>query len=251
MPLLGILAVMADVVCCLHAVRNGKDRYWIFIILAFPGLGALIYFVAEMLSDLPHTMAAHKVRRAGSEIARSMNPDKLIRQLSEELQVTDSLENRRRLARAYQEISRHDEALEIYERCINGPHGAEPELMLEYARGLFLAGRYAPAREVLQGLSGGMMERRRAERDFLLALISEKIGNVREAMEQYAVLERSMPGEEVRCRYAMLLLENGEPARAKELFDKILFNARRSPRYYRKVQRPWIETARRYARTVQ
>lgn len=250
MPFLGILAIVANVICCWHVVKSGRERYWFAIILGFPGLGALIYFLSEMLSDLPQTMAARKMRRAGRGLARSVNPDKYIKDLVEELAETDSLENRRRLAQAYQEVNRHDEALAIYEKCIRGPHGGDSGLALEYARALYLAGRYRESRELLEGLSGRMMERRHAEKDFLLAMIAEKTGSVDEAMKRYEALERSMPGEEVRCRYAMLLLENGRKQEAGELFRKILQNARRSPRYYRKMQRPWIETARRYGRTA-
>jgi hypothetical protein len=53
------------------------------------------------------------------------------------------------------------------------------------------------------------------------------------------------PGEEVRCRYAMLLRRRGDMAGAKSLFDEIVTRSRRSPSHYRRREREWIDIARR------
>ena len=52
MPLLALLVIACQVTCGLHVVRSGQERYWLYLIIALPGLGCLIYFLGIMLPDL-------------------------------------------------------------------------------------------------------------------------------------------------------------------------------------------------------
>lgn len=68
MPYFVIVAAL-DLCCAVHAVRTGRPLYWVFIILAFPVLGAAAYVVAELLpEDLP-AAAARMVRIAKRTLA--------------------------------------------------------------------------------------------------------------------------------------------------------------------------------------
>jgi hypothetical protein len=75
----------------------------------------------------------------------------------------------------------------------------------------------------------------------------EALGRDDEAADDYAALVTHAPGEEVRCRYALLLQRRGDKAAAKTLFDEILTRSRRAPSHYRRQEREWIDIARREA----
>ena len=49
MPILALLLIACQVFCGLHVVRSGQERYWLYLIIALPGLGCLIYALGIML----------------------------------------------------------------------------------------------------------------------------------------------------------------------------------------------------------
>jgi hypothetical protein len=52
------------------------------------------------------------------------------------------------------------------------------------------------------------------------------------------------PGEEARCRFALLLKDLGQTERAQALFQEIVKSVRGAPGYYRSRQREWYRIAR-------
>ena len=67
------------------------------------------------------------------------------------------------------------------------------------------------------------------EGQLLNAMTLEALGRDVDAAREYAALVTHAPGEEVRCRYAMLLQRRGDRAQAKALFDEVLTRSRRAP----------------------
>lgn len=72
----------------------------------------------------------------------------------------------------------------------------------------------------------------------------EALGRDGEAADEYRALVTHYPGEEARCRYALLLERGGNRCAAAALFAEILKRHRRAPRHYRQAQAEWVETAR-------
>lgn len=52
-------------------------------------------------------------------------------------------------------------------------------------------------------------------------------------------------GEEARVRHARLLARHGDADKARSLLQETLDRSAAAPHYYRKLQRDWIEAARR------
>jgi hypothetical protein len=240
-PYWGLLSLGLQVACAVHALKTGRAQYWLWIILFLPGIGCLVYFLVEMLPDLR--------RRGGLEQAGSLlsllDRGRRVRLLEEQLDLADTVKNRHVLARAYADAGRLDEAIDLYRRCLEGIHKDDPQIMLELGRAFFEKGSYAEAQQSLLQLQGLHASYRPEERDLLLARTRQALGDTCGALEIYAPLSRRYPGEEARCRYAILLQETGENGKAQEIFNQILVTARRSPRYYRRAQRTWIGLAKR------
>ena len=53
------------------------------------------------------------------------------------------------------------------------------------------------------------------------------------------------PGEEARCRYALLLKKLGQEERARRVFREIVESVKGSPGYYKRRQREWVSIARK------
>jgi hypothetical protein len=114
------------------------------------------------------------------------------------------------------------------------------------AEAQFLKQTPGDALATLERLSAADGNFRPMERRLLLAQVFEALGRSQDALTEYESLANQYPGEEARCRYGLLLLQTGQSEKAQEVFQRILLSARRSPRYYRKAQRKWIQTARQH-----
>jgi hypothetical protein len=244
-PYSGFILLGLQVACAVHALKTGRSYYWLWIILILPGLGCLVYFLVEILPDL---RTRGGLNQAGSSLLSLFDRRPSIRDLEEQLEVADTFKNRQQLARAYVAAGRLDEGIQYYRKCLDGFYKDDPQTMLELCRTLYEKASYAEARESLRQLQAANANYRPPERDLLLARTLEALGETGEALETYASVSRCYPGEEARCRYAVLLQENGRTQEAQEIFGQVLRTARRSPRYYRRIQRPWIALAKKNLR---
>ena len=48
---LGLILVLVDVICVVHAAKTGRFWTWGAVVLALPGFGALAYFLMEIVPE--------------------------------------------------------------------------------------------------------------------------------------------------------------------------------------------------------
>ena len=70
------------------------------------------------------------------------------------------------------------------------------------------------------------------------------VGRTDDALRQYESVVPRYPGEEARCRFALLLKSLGQTERAQALFQEIVKSVRGAPGYYRSRQREWVRIAK-------
>ncbi len=241
--LLASLPLIFSIVCTIHVLKTGRPIFWIFLMWFFGGIPAVIYFFVEILPDLKSN---RNVTQLGSDLATAVNPGRHVRKLEEELEISDTVKNRQLLAKAYVEAKRFDEAIAMFESCLKGIYKDDPPVLLAMAEAQFLHQTPGDALTTLERLSGADGKFRPMERRLLLAQVLETLDRKEDALSEYETLANLYPGEEARCRYGLLLAETGQADKAREVFQRILLSARRSPRYYRNAQRKWIQTARQH-----
>lgn len=245
MQYLGWLLVLIQVVLAVHVIKTGRTFWWLWIIIIVPAIGSLVYFIVEVLPDMQRSPT---VKRLGSDIVTIVDSGRNLRKLREEVEVSDTFKNRQMLARGYMKANMHAEAIEIYQSCLTGIFKDDPSVMLEMALAYFLKEDYFEAKRTLDRLTEHDAAFRPPERRLLYARTLEQSGDTNRALEEYASLVKTSSGEETRCRYAMLLDEDGQSDKAQELYREIVRRARRSPRYYRRAQRHWVNTAKQRIR---
>ena len=168
-----------------------------------------------------------------------------MRRLRRALEEADTVDNRRLLAEALVAAGQHAEALELYRGVLTGIHADDPGMLLGMARAAYGVGQYDLALRTVLQLGEANPRYQPVEAQLLHAMTLEALGRDDEAAADYAALVTHAPGEEVRCRYALLLQRRGDQTAAKALFDEILTRSRRAPRHYRRQQSEWIDIARR------
>lgn len=240
MHILGILIFAVQVGFALHVIRSGRDRYWLYLILFLPALGCAIYFFSEVLPELRNS---HRVRRAGTKILDTVDPQREVRRLKDQVQVANTFENRLALADACVAAGHLDEARQLYQSLLQQEEH-NPHIMQQLALVHYLEQDYALAKQTLDSLITHNPEYKSTEGHLLYAKCLEAMGDTEQALAEYRVLVEGFPGEEARYRYARLLQASGASHEASKVFNQILVRSRQAPKYYRRAQKEWIELAR-------
>jgi len=234
-----LLVLMGIIQFCFafHAVRSGRGAMWVTIILVFPVMGCLAYYFMEVL---PGSREQRALRRHVRDIAKALNPDGELKRRSEDVAETASVDNRARLADECLERGMFDEAIRLYEGCLEGPHANDPAILFSCARARFYNGDLRHAEEILARLRNAHPTYRTDETDLLQARVHEALGENQRALKVYEALRGRYVGFEAKYRYGVLLEKVGRDAEAQALFAFIVTNARRSAL---ESEREWVKLA--------
>src|SRR5262249_36625757 len=82
-----------------------------------------------------------------------------------------------------------------------------------------------------------------ADGHLLYARALAELGRTDEALEEYHALVGYAPGAEARVRYGLLLDMVGRTAEARIVFNELLIQMRRAPKYLRDAQAEWLNIA--------
>ena len=224
MPIIGGVILLLQISVIIHAMKTGRPYYWIFIIMAFPVIGCLIYFVVELL---PGSRQERNLKKFGHDIAKAMNPDRDMRRHAEELAICGSTENKLKLAHECVERGMFDDAIRLYESAREGQYLNAPDLLYGLSRARFFNGEYAAARELLQELQRHAPRHYAQEVALMSARAAAKCGDRTTALTEIAALLNDFVGLEARYRYAELLYEEGHSDRARVELERVVDHARR------------------------
>ncbi|NWH09048.1 MAG: tetratricopeptide repeat protein [Alphaproteobacteria bacterium] len=141
-----IITILLDLVTVLHIVRSGADRIWIYIVLIFPVVGCVAYFVAEILPDL---WSGRDAVVARDRLHTWVDPNRHYRRLSEDAQITDAVGAKAALAGECFRQGRYAEAEAHYRAALTGLHAEDPALLLGLADTLMAARRFNEVPELV------------------------------------------------------------------------------------------------------
>lgn len=235
-----LVVLLLDVSLIYHASRTGRLQPWAFIILMIPLVGALAYIVVELV---PEWFGSPGARQARKRIAGKLDPEKLYRELSDRVAGTDTIASRVALGAECLKVGRFDEAERHYDHVLALPMGNEPGYALAKAQAQFGRNRPLDALATLDDLQQRWPDFESADGHLLYARALAEVGRIDEALEEYQALMAYAPGAEVRVRYGMLLRIVGRNAEARIVFNELLLQMKRAPKYLREAQAEWLSIA--------
>src|ERR1700741_625538 len=127
------LVLIFSIVLCVHVVRTGQPMYWLWIILAFQGIGGLIYVIAVILPELTGGKTARRITTAARE---TLDPERSYRTAKAAYADTPTVAHALRLAGAASALGRHADAERLYADAAQGIHAEDPTLLLGRANAL-------------------------------------------------------------------------------------------------------------------
>jgi hypothetical protein len=225
MPILGGVVVLIQFCFAFHALKTGRPYWWIFIIMAFPVMGCLIYYFVEVF---PGSREHRRANRAARTLARALQPDAELRKRTEELEICGSVDNRISLAAECMNSGLYLEAARLYESCLNGAYASDGALLFGLAKAAVEAGDWHKAGATLERLKSEAPRTRPLEVRLLEARVLEGREDHNAALALYAQLVPVFVGLEAKYRYGRLLSRLGRHEAALDMFNEVLKHARRA-----------------------
>jgi hypothetical protein len=239
MPIIGGVIILLQLSVIYHAFRTRRPYYWIFVIMAFPVLGCLIYLLVEVL---PGSRQERQLAKIGQDIVKAINPDRDMKRHAEELAICGSVENKLKLAGECVERGMFDEAINLYESAREGQYLHAPDLLYGLARARFFNGDHATARQLLIELQQHAPRYYLQEVALMKARAAAKSGDRETAIREIEAVLETFVGLEARYRYAELLYEDGQPARARAELERVIDHSKRFR--VSAEERAWAKLAR-------
>jgi hypothetical protein len=248
MPILFVVSLLIDVALVVHVLKTGRNTIWIWVVVLLPMAGPIAYLLIEILPGLGNSRTA---RRIVTGTQRTLDPTRDLRQAELRLRGTDSIEGRVRMAEELSNHHRHAEAIEHYRQALTGLYLHDPNILLGLARAQFAMQDAGGARETLDRLIKENPDFRSADGHLLYARALTAEGNVDKARSEFAELVKYFPGAEAKYRYAMLLRAAGDQTQARQVLVQLLNEAELAAKHFRKIQKQWLDAARRELDTLQ
>ena len=217
LPVFG-LSLIFSIALCVHAVRTNQNMYWLWIILAIPWLGGLVYLIAIVL---PEMMGGSTARRMGAATRAALNPERDYRAAKAAHDDSPTVGNAMRMAAAAAGLGRYDEAERLYADAARGIHADDPTLLLGRANALLELKRFDEALGVLEQLGHNIDQGRTPQAALALGRACEGAGRIAEADAAYAWAAERMPGLEAMARYAAFMARHGRRAEAERMVADI------------------------------
>lgn len=116
MPLI-VLSLLIQAALVVHILKTGRDNKWVYIVLLFPAVGSLAYLLVELLPEFARSRTAQNLNRA---LVDKIDPHRELRQHSEALEVSPTVQNLLNLASELVRKQQFDEALALYSQAQTG-----------------------------------------------------------------------------------------------------------------------------------
>lgn len=230
MPYL-IVSIACQIICVIHAIKHGRNQVWIMLIVFVPLVGCIAYFVVEVMPDLRNDRT---VRTARAKAAAAMDPRRQVRAARDALDLADTAASRLKLADALVAVGEHAEAVPVYREAIRMTAGdPDPRTQGKLANALYETGQGAEALALLDAIDPPLGQSERDSQQLLRGKILEHLGRKEEALALYEDVVTRMPGEEARCRYAALLLDQGYDRKAVAVLEEVEGRMKRLDRIQR------------------
>ncbi len=222
-----------------HALRTGRPWYWVMILLSFPLLGSLFYFMTEYLPEMRYSRGGRKVLRA---VEAAVDPNRALREAQAEFERSPTAGNRAALAAVLSEAGRYDEAITHFDQCASGAYAKDMHFVRSLAATNLLAERWQAARAGYERLFALGVDARQPDDDLGYAFALARLGDVgADVAFQQAV--STAHGPVARCRYAQYLDDRGRTQEARALYEEVVKEGRLAPAHTRDLHKIWYRLA--------
>ena len=226
----------------IHVYRTGRPYYWILILFMAPLIGGLAYILIELAPGFGSPRG----------LWFSLKPRRLrVADLRNELEDTNTVHNRGRLAEELFKAGEIAEASEIADECLSGVFKNDPHLLVDAARFKVALGRHDEALAFLDRCDTKADRRLVLQKELVRGDALAGLGRFDEAELAYAGIADRFIGEAPRVGLASVYARTGRKAEASAIWKDITQKYRRGTRIWRRSERDSFRTAKRQLKSVE
>jgi len=226
------LGVLFQVLMIVHFFRRRPEGYWFFVILFLGPLGALVYFVIEVVPDLrvkPPWIARLERRRRRQWLEHMAGG-------------SPSVETLQELGEICAAESEHARAVDLFTRVLRRDRDSR-EALHGRAKSLVELGRIEEAIADLEPVARAEPNYSFWDASLTLAECYDRAGRNDDARRAYQEILGRTTVSRAYYGYGTLLAKLGDKEQAREMMRQILAKQPALPRYLRRQERPWFRKA--------
>ncbi len=239
---LGFLLFGFQIACIVHAWKRGRPFFWIWILFVFPVIGVVAYFLVEIRP----TMGKVNWQAIRWKLA---SPEAKVQFRREQLERSDTLKNRYRLADELLAMGRAQEACEVLEEGKKGVFVEDPELLIKIAEAKLDCGMALEASKLLASIATTPS----ADFQFRVRLaLARVLAETKEEGAEEALIALATPHRSEGPNYylAKYLIESDRAVQAREVLEGIKRRFRSGTSVWRFQEQRWYQGARQLYRAT-
>ncbi|MEL6926827.1 MAG: hypothetical protein AAFO94_22495, partial [Bacteroidota bacterium] len=121
--------------CLYHAYKNDHASTWFVVIVFLPLVGSLLYLFTQVFNR-------PNVEQITENVKQAVNQNYKIEKLQKESHFTDTIANRLKLADEYLSKRKFEQAIELYESCLEGYNRKDPYIKMKLIGAYYKSGDY-------------------------------------------------------------------------------------------------------------
>ena len=232
--LIGVATFAFSIWMAVDCWQRGRDGYWLWIILVFQPLGALVYFFTQFWDGSRLEYGLWQRLAAGGRI----------REVKARAHYLDTAAAFEELGDLYARVAKWRDAEAAYRTAIQRDAGnLHAQVRLGYA--LLALDR---AEEAWPLLGAAYKKEPGFDDDKLirhLARCQAMRGNFVDACNLYEYFLRKHSYTEVQLEYAQVLIGSGKSAEGRKALEELIRDAEHAPKFQRQRDRRWVREAKR------
>ncbi len=235
LPMLGQLLWILQIALIIHVYRTGRPYWWTWVLLMAPGIGGLAYVIVELLPGY----------RSPTGFWHSLKPQKWrIADKREQLEESETVDNRLSLAEELFEAGEFAEADAIASECLKGVFQNDPRTLVDVAKYKIALGKHEEAYAFLSRVDTTRNRMLALEHQVMRGDCLAALGKYAEAEEAYQSVIGFFIGEAPRVGLAQIYEKTGRADEAIALWKDIQKKFRRSSPAWRRTERSWYKLAK-------
>ncbi len=205
--------ILLQCFCVYHAYKNDKDRIWYFIIVLLPIVGCLIYIFDNFKTP-------DNLGEISENLKSAVQTNHRVKRLQKAIEFSDTINNKTLLADEYVKLKRYDDAIQLYESCLEGYNADDKEILMRLIKAAYLSEDYEKVVHQGKKLRGDNLFRN-SEEELYFAKALYHTGASDLAIEVFESLDVQYANYRQRLTYYTLLKET-DVSQAKTKLEEIL-----------------------------
>lgn len=212
------LHIIVALFFAIHAIRSGRELYWLLILFMFPLLGSLVYFFAIFLPEIRSgTGLQRKLNRVATTALGSIDPGRGLREAKAAFEFSPTAQNQWRFADALLADNQVGAAVEQFELCLQGPFANDLEIQFAAACAQLQFNQPERALALLLAIRNNNASFRAEAVTLMLARIYAQQNNHAQARQEFEQSVTRFGSVEARAEYAIWAAGQGDFPTAKSL----------------------------------